>query len=63
MNTDILLIPLKITLFIFMAENLLDMGLRLKIRDTIEGFKNFRFVIHSLLWRLLIIPAVEGGVT
>ena len=30
MNTDILLLPLNITLFIFMAGNLLDMGLRLK---------------------------------
>ena len=55
---DILTILLKISLVIFMAGNLLDLGLRLKIGDTLKGIKNFRFVVHSLLWGFLIIPAV-----
>ena len=40
MSADILLIALKISLVIFMAGNLLDMGLRLKIGDALKGIKN-----------------------
>jgi BASS family bile acid:Na+ symporter len=58
MIADILIISLKISIVIFMAGNLLDMGLRLKIGDAITGIKNFRFVFHSLLWGFLIIPAI-----
>jgi BASS family bile acid:Na+ symporter len=58
MNADILIISLKISIVIFMAGNLLDMGLRLNIEDAIAGIKNYRFVFHSLLWGFLIIPAI-----
>jgi BASS family bile acid:Na+ symporter len=58
MIADILIISLKISIVIFMAGNLLDMGLRLNIGDAIAGIKNFRFVFHSLLWGFLIIPAI-----
>ncbi len=58
MITDILIISLKVSIVIFMAGNLLDMGLRLNIGDAIAGIKNFRFVFHSLLWGFLIIPAI-----
>jgi hypothetical protein len=37
MNTDILMILLKITPVIFMLGNLLDMGLRLNIGDALKG--------------------------
>ncbi len=58
MIADIFIISLKISIVIFMAGNLLDMGLRLNIGDAIAGIKNFRFVFHSLLWGFLIIPAI-----
>jgi len=58
MNADVLIISLKISIVIFMAGNLLDMGLRINIGDAIAGIKNFRFVLHSLLWGFLIIPAI-----
>ena len=63
MNTDVLMIPFKITIVIFMSGILLDMGLRLKLGDALEGLKNFRFVLHSLLWGFLIIPALAWLMT
>jgi BASS family bile acid:Na+ symporter len=63
MIADIFIMPLKISIVIFMAGNLLDMGLRLNIGDAIAGIKNFRFVIHSLLWGFLIIPALAWLIT
>jgi BASS family bile acid:Na+ symporter len=49
MIADLLMIALKISIIIYMAGILLDMGLRLNIRDAFAGIKNFRFVAHSLL--------------
>jgi len=63
MNADFFIISLKISIVIFMAGNLLDMGLRLNIVDAISGIKNLRFVFHSLLWGFLIIPAVAWLIT
>jgi hypothetical protein len=42
MNTDILMLLLKITLVIIMVGNLLDMGLRLKMGDALKGIKNLK---------------------
>lgn len=48
---------LKISLVIFMAGNLLDMGLRLRLRDALGGLRNVRFVTLSLLWGFVLCPA------
>jgi BASS family bile acid:Na+ symporter len=48
----------KISLVIFMAGNLLDMGLRLKLQDVLVGLRNPRFVMHSLLWSFVLCPAL-----
>ncbi|MGE5358735.1 MAG: hypothetical protein ACM3NQ_06920 [Bacteroidales bacterium] len=61
--TEVLSIAFKISLMIFMAGNLLDMGLRLKIQDTLVGLRNGRFVIHSLLWSFVLGPALAYLVT
>lgn len=58
MIADLLMIALKISIIIYMAGILLDMGLRLNIRDAFAGIKNFRFVAHSLLWGFLIVPGI-----
>ncbi len=42
MSSDILMIPLKISLVIVMVGNLLDRGLRLKIGDALMGIKNLK---------------------
>jgi BASS family bile acid:Na+ symporter len=48
---------------IFMAGNLLDMGLRLKLGTALVGLRNMRFVSFSLLWCFVLGPAVAWGIT
>ena len=61
--TDLLKISLKISLVIFMAGNLLDMGLRLKLGTALVGLRNVRFVMLSLLWCFVLGPAIAYGLT
>jgi BASS family bile acid:Na+ symporter len=60
---DILMILLKISLVIFMAGNLLDMGLRLNPQDALRGLRNVRFVLHALLWGFVLCPALAYVIT
>lgn len=54
---------LKITLVIFMVGNLLDMGLRLKVRQAVAGITNMRFVSFSILWGFVLCPALAYVLT
>ncbi|MBK6786521.1 MAG: bile acid:sodium symporter [Betaproteobacteria bacterium] len=63
MNAETLDALLKISLVIFMAGNLLDMGLRLKLGTALVGLRNMRFVSFSLLWCFVLGPAVAYGIT
>jgi bile acid:Na+ symporter, BASS family len=56
--TDLLMTSLKISLVIFMAGNLLDMGLRLDPRDALRGLRNVRFVGLTLVWGFVVGPAL-----
>lgn len=58
MDTDFLMIFLKVSIVIYMTGILLDMGLRVNIGDAFVGLKNTRFVVHSILWGFVIVPAV-----
>lgn len=60
---DVLMILLKISLVIFMAGNLLDMGLRLNPQDALRGLRNFRFVALTLIWGFVVGPALAYGIT
>ena len=60
---DILMILLKISLVIFMAGKLLEMGLRLNPQDALRGLRNVRFVVHALLWGFLLCPALAYVIT
>lgn len=60
---DVLMGPLKIALVIFMAGNLLEMGLRLNPQDALRGLRNVRFVVYTLLWGFAIGPAVAYAIT
>ncbi len=60
---DILMVPLKISLVIFMAGNLLDMGLRLNPQDALRGLRNVRFVVLTLLWGCGLCPALAYMIT
>jgi bile acid:Na+ symporter, BASS family len=56
--TEILSTAFKISLVVFMAGNLLDMGLGLKLQDAVVGLRNPRFVAHSLVWSFVLCPAL-----
>lgn len=58
-----LLILLKISLVIFIAGNLLEMGLKLNPGDALRGLRNVRFVAYTLLWGFVLGPALAFGIT
>ena len=60
---DIMLVLLKISLVIFMAGNLLEMGLRLNPQDALRGLRNARFVLLTLVWGFVLGPALAYGIT
>jgi BASS family bile acid:Na+ symporter len=60
--TDLLMPALKISLVIFMAGNLMDMGLRLDAGDALRGLRNPRFVALTLLWAFVLAPALAWGI-
>jgi bile acid:Na+ symporter, BASS family len=62
-SADALLAPLKIALVIFMAGNLLDMGLRVNPADALRGLRNVRFVAYTLIWGFALGPAIAYAVT
>ena len=53
----------KITLAIFMAGSLLEMGLRLNLRDAFRGLRSIRFVAYTLVWSFVLVPALAYGIT
>jgi BASS family bile acid:Na+ symporter len=60
---DALMIAFKVSLAIFMAGSLLDMGLRLNLKEAIQGLRDFRFVAHTLVWSFVFCPALAWLIT
>jgi BASS family bile acid:Na+ symporter len=60
---DLLMVALKIALVIFMAGNLLDMGLRLDPQNALRGLRDARFVAYTLLWGFVLGPALAYAIT
>jgi bile acid:Na+ symporter, BASS family len=56
--TELLPILLKVTVIIFMAGNLLELGLRLDLKKAMTGLRDLRFVTLSLLWAFVLCPAL-----
>lgn len=48
----------NVTLAVFMSLSLLDMGLRLNRREAIEGLRNARFVVLTLMWGYVLCPGL-----
>jgi bile acid:Na+ symporter, BASS family len=63
MNSNTLTLLFKVSLAIFMAGNLLDMGLRLSLPGAIRGLRNPRFVAYTLVWSFVLCPALAYGIT
>ena len=53
---------LKISLVIFMVGNLLDMGLRLNVSEALRALRDVRFVLASLLWGFVVLPALAYAI-
>lgn len=53
----------KISLAIFMAGSLLEMGLKLVLEDALRGLRDARFVSYTLLWSFVFCPALAWGLT
>jgi BASS family bile acid:Na+ symporter len=54
---------LKITVVIFMAGNLLELGLRLNLKEALRGLRDARFVTLSVLWAFVLCPGLAYGLT
>ena len=61
--SDILAVLFKVSLAIFMAGSLLEMGLRLNLQDSLRGLRNCRFVAYTLVWSFVLVPALAYGIT
>jgi bile acid:Na+ symporter, BASS family len=60
---DAVMILFKVSVAVFMAGNLLDMGLRLNPRDALRGLRSVPFVAHTLLWSCVLGPALAYAIT
>jgi BASS family bile acid:Na+ symporter len=57
------LVILKISVAVFMAGNLLDMGLKLRLADALSSMKNVRFVVLTFLFGFVLGPALAIAIT
>jgi bile acid:Na+ symporter, BASS family len=60
---DIWMLLFKISLAIFMAGSLLEMGLKVSLPDALRGLRSFPFVAHTLVWSFVFCPALAYGIT
>jgi bile acid:Na+ symporter, BASS family len=60
---ETLSILLKIAVMIFMAGNLLELGLRVNLKEALRGLRDVRFVIISVLWAFVLCPVLAYGLT
>jgi BASS family bile acid:Na+ symporter len=61
--SDILALLFKISLAIFMAGSLLEMGLKISLPDALRGLRNVRFVVYTLVWGFVVCPALAYLIT
>ena len=61
--TEALAILLKFTIVIFMVGNLMDLGLRVDLKQALRGLRDVRFLSLSVLWAFVLCPALAYGLT
>jgi len=59
----LLAIALKVSLVLFMAGNLLEMGLKLDPRNALRGLRDVRFVLLTMVWGFVLGPALAYAIT
>ena len=60
---DMITLLLKFSLVIFMAGNLLAMGLQLHLREALNGLQDLRFAAWSLIYGFILVPALAVVLT
>ena len=60
---DMITLLLKFSLVIFMAGNLLNMGLRLHLQEALNGLQDLRFAAWSLIYGFILVPALAVVLT
>lgn len=60
---DMLALLFKISLAIFMAGSLLEMGLRINLQDALRGLRDTRFVTYTIIWSFAICPILAYAIT
>ncbi|BDG74312.1 bile acid:sodium symporter family protein [Roseomonas fluvialis] len=61
--SDLPLLALKLSLLVFMAGSLLEMGLRLRLSDALSGLRDRRFLIYGVGFGFVIGPALAWAMT
>lgn len=60
---DILMILFKVSLAIFMAGSLLEMGLKVSLPDAFRGLRSIRFVAYTLVWSFVLCPLLAYAIS
>jgi bile acid:Na+ symporter, BASS family len=60
---NVLMILFKVSLAVFMAGSLLEMGLKVNLPDALRGLRSFRFVAYTLVWSFVLCPALAYAIT
>ncbi len=55
---EILPVLFKISTVIFVGGSLIDMGLRLNLKDALLGLRNLRFMFYTVVWGFVLCPAL-----
>ena len=53
----------NISVVVFMVASLLDMGLKLKVQDALQGLRNVSFVVQTILWGFVLCPVLAWLLT
>jgi len=61
--SDVLGVLFKVSLAIFMAGSLFEMGLKINLQDALRGLRDLRFVAHTLIWSFVICPGLAYAIT
>ncbi len=51
-------IAFKISIVIFLYGSLIDMGIRLDLKDAVPALKNIRFLLYTMVWGFVLGPAL-----
>jgi bile acid:Na+ symporter, BASS family len=60
---EILMLLFKISLAIFMAGSLFEMGLKVSLPDALRGLRSIPFVVYTLVWSFVLVPALAYAIT